>query len=69
MPYIMPVDGMPKHLVTSLTRAKFEALAHNLIPACLEPCKKAMSGAGLSNSDIDEIIVVGGSSCIPAVSG
>ena len=63
----MPVDGMPKHLVKTLTRAKFEALAHNLIQACLEPCKKAMSDAGLSNSDIDEVILVGGSSRIPAV--
>ncbi len=69
LPYIMPVDGMPKHLVKTLTRAKFEALAHNLIQACLEPCKKAMSDAGLSNSDIDEVILVGGSSRIPAVQG
>ena len=67
LPYIMPVDGVPKHLVKTLTRAKFEALAHNLIQACLEPCKKAMSDAGLSNSDIDEVILVGGSSRIPAV--
>ena len=67
LPYIMPVDGMPKHLVKTLTRAKFEALAHGLIQACLEPCKKAMSDAGLSNSDIDEVILVGGSSRIPAV--
>lgn len=67
LPYIMPVDGVPKHLVKTLTRAKFEALAHNLIQACLEPCKKAMSDAGLGNSDIDEVILVGGSSRIPAV--
>ncbi len=67
LPYIMPVNGIPKHLVKTLTRAKFEALAHNLIQACLEPCKKAMSDAGLSNSDIDEVILVGGSSRIPAV--
>ena len=67
LPYIMPVGGVPKHLVKTLTRAKFEALAHNLIQACLEPCKKAMSDAGLSNSDIDEVILVGGSSRIPAV--
>ena len=67
LPYITAVDGMPKHLVKTLTRAKFEALAHNLIQACLEPCKKAMSDAGLSNSDIDEVILVGGSSRIPAV--
>ena len=67
LPYIMPVDGVPKHLVKSLTRAKFESLAHELIQACLEPCKKAMSDAGLSNSDIDEVILVGGSTRTPAV--
>ncbi len=67
LPYIMPVGGVPKHLVKTLTRAKFEALAHDLIQACLEPCKKAMSDAGLSNADIDEVILVGGSSRIPAV--
>ena len=67
LPYIMPVNGVPKHLVKTLTRAKFEALAHNLIQACLEPCKKAMSDAGLNNADIDEVILVGGSSRIPAV--
>ena len=49
LPYIMPVNGVPKHLVKTLTRAKFESLAHGLIQACLEPCKKAMSDAGLSN--------------------
>ena len=67
LPYIMPVAGVPKHLVKTLTRAKFESLAHGLIQACLEPCKKAMSDAGLSNADIDEVILVGGSSRIPAV--
>ena len=67
LPYIMPVAGVPKHLVKTLTRAKFEALAHNLIQACLEPCKKAMNDAGLNNADIDEVILVGGSSRIPAV--
>ena len=67
LPYIMPVAGVPKHLVKTLTRAKFEQRAHNLIQACLEPCKKAMSDAGLNNSDIDEVILVGGSSRIPAV--
>ena len=67
LPYIMPVAGVPKHLVKMLTRAKFESLAHGLIQACLEPCKKAMSDAGLSNADIDEVILVGGSSRIPAV--
>ena len=60
-------NGMPKHLVKTLTRAKFEALAHNLIQACLEPCKNAMRDAGLSNADIDEVILVGGSTRIPAV--
>ena len=67
LPYIMPVAGVPKHLVKTLSRAKFEALAHGLIQACLEPCKKAMSDAGLSNSEINEVILVGGSSRIPAV--
>ena len=67
LPYIMPVGGVPKHLVKTLTRAKFEALAHSLIQACLEPCKKAISDAGLTTSDIDEVILVGGSSRIPAV--
>lgn len=67
LPYIMPVDGVPKHLVKTLTRAKFESLSHGLIQACLEPCKKAMNDAGLSNADIDEVILVGGSSRIPAV--
>ena len=67
LPYIMPVGGVPKHLVKTLTRAKFESLAHDLIQACLEPCRKAMSDAGLGNSDIDEVILVGGSSRIPAI--
>lgn len=67
LPYIMPVGGVPKHLVKTLTRAKFEQLAHSLIQACLEPCKKAMSDAGISTSDIDEVILVGGSTRIPAV--
>ncbi|MBQ8542855.1 MAG: molecular chaperone DnaK [Bacteroidaceae bacterium] len=67
LPYIMPVGGVPKHLVKTLTRAKFESLAHNLIQACLEPCKRAMNDAGLSNADIDEVILVGGSTRIPAV--
>ena len=67
LPYIMPVAGVPRHLVKTLTRAKFEQLANGLIQACLEPCRKAMSDAGLSNSDIDEVILVGGSSRIPAV--
>ena len=67
LPYIMPVGGVPKHLVKTLTRAKFEQLAHSLIQACLEPCQKAMKDAGLSTSDINEVILVGGSSRIPAV--
>ena len=67
LPYIMPVAGVPRHLVKTLTRAKFEQLANGLIQACLEPCRKAMSDAGLSNADIDEVILVGGSSRIPAV--
>ncbi|MCI6161023.1 MAG: molecular chaperone DnaK [Prevotella sp.] len=67
LPYIMPVGGVPKHLVKSLTRAKFEQLAHGLIQACLAPCQKAMADAKLSPSDIDEVILVGGSSRIPAV--
>ena len=67
LPYIMPVGGVPKHLVKTLSRAKFEALSHGLIQACLEPCKKALSDAGLKASEIDEVILVGGSSRIPAV--
>ena len=67
LPYIMPVGGIPKHLVKTLTRAKFEQLAHDLIQACLAPCQKAMADAKLSTADIDEVILVGGSSRIPAV--
>jgi molecular chaperone DnaK len=67
LPYITATATGPKHLVVTLTRAKFEALAHNLIQACLEPCRKAMSDAGLNNADIDEVILVGGSTRIPAV--
>jgi molecular chaperone DnaK len=67
LPYIMPVGGVPKHLVKNLTRAKFEQLAHNLIQACLVPCQNAVRDAGISTSDIDEVILVGGSSRIPAV--
>ena len=67
LPYIMPVGGVPKHLVKTLTRAKFEQLAHDLIQACLAPCQKAIADAHLSTSDIDEVILVGGSSRIPAV--
>ena len=67
LPYIMPVGGVPKHLVKTLTRAKFEQLAHNLIQDCLEPCQKAIADAKLTPADIDEVILVGGSSRIPAV--
>jgi len=67
LPYIMPVDGIPKHLVRKLTRAKFEQLTDNLIQATIEPCKMALKDAGLSASDIDEIILVGGSTRIPAI--
>jgi molecular chaperone DnaK len=67
LPYIMPVDGIPKHLVRSLSRAKFEQIADTLIQRVIEPCKLAMKDAGLSNSDIDEIILVGGSTRIPAI--
>ena len=67
LPYITAVGGVPKHLVKTLTRAKFEQLADSLIQACKVPCQKAMQDAGLSNSDIDEVILVGGSSRIPAV--
>jgi chaperone protein DnaK len=67
LPYIMPVNGIPKHLVKTLTRAKFEQLADSLIQATVEPCRKALSDAGLSASDIDEVILVGGSTRIPAI--
>ena len=67
LPYIMPVGGVPKHLVKTLTRAKFEQLAHSLIQACLVPCQNAMRDAKLNTADIDEVILVGGSSRIPAV--
>jgi molecular chaperone DnaK len=67
LPYIMPVDGIPKHLVKNLTRAKFEQLADRLIQATLEPCRLALKDAGMSQSDIDEVILVGGSTRIPAI--
>ena len=67
LPYIMPVDGVPKHLVKTLTRSKFEQLADSLINATMEPCKKALKNAGLSASDIDEVLLVGGSTRIPAI--
>ena len=67
LPYIMPVNGVPKHLVKTLTRAKFEQLSCRLIQATIEPCRKALQDAGLSASDIDEVILVGGSTRIPAI--
>jgi molecular chaperone DnaK len=67
LPYIMPVDGVPKHLVRSLSRAKFEQLIDSLIKRTIDPCKSAMKSAGLSTSDIDEVILVGGSTRIPAI--
>jgi len=67
LPYIMPVNGIPKHLVKSLTRAKFEALADSLIQRTIEPCRSALKNAGLSTGDIQEIILVGGSTRIPAI--
>ncbi len=67
LPYIMPVDGMPKHLVKTLSRAKFESLCDSLIQACIPPCEKAMKDAGLTNKDIDEVILVGGSTRTPII--
>ncbi|MFI5204704.1 MAG: molecular chaperone DnaK [Flavobacteriales bacterium] len=67
LPYIMPVDGIPKHLVKSLTRAKFEQLADSLILRTIAPCKKALENAGYTVNDIDEVILVGGSTRIPAI--
>ncbi len=67
LPYIMPVDGIPKHLVRSLTRAKFEQLVDDLVRRTIEPCRSALKNAGYSVNDIDEVILVGGSTRIPAV--
>ncbi|MBO7124322.1 MAG: molecular chaperone DnaK [Bacteroidales bacterium] len=67
LPYIMPVDGVPKHLVRTLTRAKFEQLVDDLIQKTIDPCKTALQQAGLGTSDIDEVILVGGSTRIPAI--
>jgi len=67
LPYIMPVDGIPKHLVKTLSRAKFEMLADDLIQKTIEPCRKALSDAGLQPSQIDEVLLVGGSTRIPAI--
>jgi len=67
LPYIMPVDGVPRHLVRTLTRAKFEQLIDDLIQKTIEPCRTALKNAGLTIGDIDEIILVGGSTRIPAI--
>jgi len=67
LPYIMPVNGIPKHLVKTLTRANFEKLTDKLINAVIEPCRKALDDAGMKTSDIDEVLLVGGSTRIPAI--
>ncbi len=67
LPYIMPVDGIPKHLVKTLTRAHFEKICDKLIQACVEPCKLALKDSGLSVTEIDEVLLVGGSTRIPAI--
>ncbi len=67
LPYIMPVDGIPKHLVKTLTRANFEKICDKLIQSCIEPCKIALKDSGLSVSEIDEVLLVGGSTRIPAI--
>ena len=67
LPYLMPVDGVPKHLVLSLSRAKFEQLCESLINRTIKPCQTALDNAGLKTSDIDEVILVGGSTRIPAI--
>ena len=67
LPYIMPVNGIPKHLVKSLSRAKFEQLADSLIRKCIDPCRQALKDASYTASDIDEVILVGGSTRIPAI--
>ena len=67
LPYIMPVNGIPQHLVKTLTRAKFEQLADSLIQATLRPCEQALKDAGMTPKDIDEVILVGGSTRIPAI--
>lgn len=67
LPYIMPVDGVPKHLVRKLTRAKFDQITHDLVQRTIEPCRMALKDAGLTASDIDEVILVGGSTRIPSI--
>src|SRR5574344_1204076 len=67
LPYMMPVDGVPKHLVKTLTKAKFEQLVDSLLQKTIEPCRKALADAHMQPSDINEVLLVGGSSRIPAV--
>lgn len=67
LPYIMPVDGVPKHLVKTLSRSKFDQLTEKLVQRTLEPCKLALKDAGMTASDVDEVILVGGSTRIPAI--
>ncbi len=67
LPYIMPVDGVPKHLVKTLTRAKFEQLNDKLFQSCIEPCRKALKDSGFTKDEITEVILVGGSTRIPAI--
>jgi len=67
LPYLIPVDGIPKHLVVSLTKSKFEQLVDNLVKRTIEPCKNALKNAGIKITDIDEIILVGGTTRIPAI--
>ncbi len=67
LPYIMPVDGIPKHLVKTLTRAQFEKICDKLFQSCIEPCQKALNDSGYKSSDIDEVLLVGGSTRIPAI--
>jgi molecular chaperone DnaK len=67
LPYIMPVDGIPKHLVKTLTRANFEKICDKLIQSCIEPCKIALKDSGLAVTEIDEVLLVGGSTRIPAI--
>lgn len=67
LPYIMPVDGIPKHLVKTLTRSNFEKICDKLFQSCLGPCQKALDDSGLKVSDIDEVLLVGGSTRIPAI--
>ena len=67
LPYVTAVDGVPKHLVLKLSRAKFEQLADDLVSRTLKPCQEALKDAGLSKTDIDEVILVGGSTRIPKI--